>query len=143
MVEKKNPNERKRLILFVLVAIALGIVVAFLLTALQTPEPLAREVMPYDFSVTNHLSMNIDTDILHFGGGPTGSRLEREMKVSFSKDSRVVISWDGEARMSVTKNDFFLAANSSESVKFMIALPSDAARGNYTGNIFLDFYPVD
>ncbi len=124
----------------ILVVLLSSLITLLLFKFFHQPEPSSVEKLPYDFTVVNDVSFVLDTDALHFGGGPQGARLERGMNISVSQDSLVKISWDGPGNLIVSKNNFLLKAGKTEDLLFYLDIPSDLSLGNYSGEVIFKFY---
>jgi hypothetical protein len=146
MVVKKrkscsNPNSRKKMfILSILIVLFIYGITMILITVFSFNNPYRVEDMTYDFVVKDRMGINLDSDYLHFGGGPAGIILQRSIIISSDQDSKVSVSWDGPGNLTVNKNNFPLKARLNESVLFYLAVPVDLEQGNYTGQIHFKFF---
>ena len=103
--------------------------------------PFEVKNLNYDFKVKQAIGLNVDTDILHMGGGPVGSVLERSIDISSPKDALVRIFVDGPGDLTVDKNNFLIRADDKINLTFSMLVP-DLPLGNYSGLVVLKFYPV-
>lgn len=146
MVNKKrhfrsSVRSRKRLLLSaVLIVVLLYSVVLLLVSVFALSTPYLVENIPYDFSVKDKLGVNVDSDSLHFGGGPAGVILQRSLAFTVEQDSRVVVSWDGPGSLSVDKNDFILKKGENTSIMFYLSFSKDLPIGDYNGTVELHFF---
>ena len=149
MIKKSKSKKNKQVVVHSVTSLVAFIIIIVLLSSLITlllfnifhePKPAVVEVLPYDFTVTNSVSFVLETDKLHFGGGPLSARLERGMNLSTSQDSLVKISWDGPGNIMVSDNDFLLSANTPKDITFYLDIPDDLSLGNYSGKIIFKFY---
>lgn len=145
MVRKKQKNKsRTQSIGFVVFLIVVVVIISSLVTILilnsvnAKPDEVSR--LPYDFSVTNAVSMVLDNDIMHFGGGPNGARLERSMNITASSDALVKVSWVGDGNLVVSENEFVLRGQEPKELLFYLDIPSDLVEGAYFGEIIFEFY---
>jgi hypothetical protein len=122
----------------------IAIIVFFLLVSFSsfTTEPREVVMINYTFMVKENVGFNLDTDKLHFGGGPTNSFLERSMNISSTFDSRVHIQSAGPGSILLDINDFELNASSSKEILFTLEIPSDLELGLYEGVVFFYFYDI-
>lgn len=147
MAKKKNLPKRQNRITSV-TSIVLLIILVVLVSSLATlliikntsHKPFETKRLAYDFTVTNGISLVLDTDILHFGGGPAGARLQRSLNVTTSKDAKLKISWIGDGNIVVSENNFMIYANESKDLLFYLDIPSNASQGSYSGELILEFY---
>lgn len=138
---RSSPESRKRLLLsMVLVVMLVYLVTILLVSVFKLSSPYRVDVVPYDFSVKEHLGVNVDSDIIHFGGGPPGVLLSRSVILEAEVDSRVTVFWDGPGIMSVSKNDFMLSKGENTSVMFYLTVPAGLELGNYSGNVTFSFF---
>ncbi len=141
--KKTNSTGRnKKLITIILVLVVLSI--AFIATAMYVQsvsrtKPFEVREMPYDFKVKPALGFNVDTDLIHMGGGPAGVTLTRNLTIRSEKDAIVKILMSGPGNLTVDKNNFLVSANTSTQVAFVMVVPQ-LPMGNYTGMVHLEFY---
>ncbi len=134
--------KRDSLLLLVVVSFVaiISTIVAYVLFSPSSPEHVSIE---YTFSVQSEIGFVLDSDALHFGGGPPGARLQRGLNISSTRDARVVLSWDGPGDIVVSKNNFLIQADTQEYVLFFLTVPSDLENGFYEGSIFVTLYEGD
>ena len=138
---RSSPLSRKRILLFSIIIILLVYGVSMLLISIfSMSSPYRIEVMDYDFTVKDGIGINLDSDYLHFGGGPSGAFLERSISITSDMPAKVSISWEGPGDLSVDKNDFKIGANETTPVTFYLGIPENLSLGNYSGTVFLRFF---
>ena len=115
-------------------------VVMPLLTLLILPKPLEVQQTKYDFEVVDGVSINLDTDALHFGGSFPGATLERGMNISSNEAGRIVVRVEGPGDLIVSENNFYLEANETRLVLFSLTIPLDTSFGLYEGVIYVQRY---
>jgi hypothetical protein len=139
--KKKSSSSTFRFVILLLIIAFLCVgITAMLYSSLIEEKPFEVKRLPYDFVVKDSVGINLDTDILHFGGGPAGSQLQRSLNLTSQNDAFVVITWQGEGDVGANKNDFLLLANYSQPVKFVLTIPEGLPNGNYTGEIIFSFF---
>lgn len=127
-------------VLLVLVVLVSSLTTIIVLKNFSKDVPHEIKRLPYDFKVTENVSFVLDTDALHFGGGPNGARLQRGLNITTSQDARVHISWDGEGDIIVSENNFYLLADQTKDLLFYLNIPLDLANGTYSGELIFEFY---
>lgn len=147
MAKKKRVPKRKNdltsvtnIVLLIIVVVLVSSLVTLLIVNHTHKKTFEVKRLAYDFTVTDGVSMLLDTDILHFGGGPAGARLQRGLNITTSKDAKVKISWIGDGNIVVSENNFLIHANESKNLLFYLDIPSNASQGSYTGELIFEFY---
>lgn len=138
---RSNSMSRKRvLIISILIILLVYGVSLLLISVFSMSAPYRVESMPYDFIVKDNIGFNLDSDYMHFGGGPNGATLERSMTLFSDRPAKVSITWEGEGNLNVNKNNFKIAPNVSESITFYLVIPEGLPPGNYSGLVFFRFF---
>lgn len=138
--KKPSSSTARLLILLVIIALLCVGITALIYTSVKEDSPFEVRRLPYDFVVKDSVGINLDTDIMHFGGGPHGSNLQRSLNLTSSRDAFVVITWQGEGDLTTNKNDFLLFADQAQSVRFVLFVSPDLEYGNHSGEIIFSFY---
>lgn len=128
----------KKIILLSIFLIVVAISFYFIVGMPKSPTEVSS--INYTFSINEKVQINLDTDKLNFGGGPSGSTLQRRMNISAPYDAKVRIDSIGYGMLVVNKNDFLILANQPTEVEFALNVPSDLPEGRYEGTVFVSFY---
>ena len=143
-VRTNSSNKTPRSIISIIVLLVVVILISSLVTILiiknQSAKPFDVKTLNYDFQVTPNVSFVLDSDILHFGGGPVGSRLQRSIDLSSSRTAIVKVSWVGDGELIISKNNFLVSADNPFNLSFYMDIPSNYSLGNYSGEIKFKFY---
>ncbi|MGE0793020.1 MAG: hypothetical protein AB7V77_02440 [Candidatus Woesearchaeota archaeon] len=110
-----------------------------ILVYLSIDKPFKVQYLEYDFKIKNQVGFMLDSDILHFGGAPQGSQLQRNITLSIAFPSIVKIGFEGPGNIISSDNNFYLEANKNKSLEFILTTPNEP-EGNYSGIIFIEFY---
>ena len=104
--------------------------------------PLNVQIVPAQAKIADVVGFNLDTDQLYFGTINRNGVSKRSLSVTYSKDSFVVISAQGQMAswMSASEDAFFLPANTRKNIEFSLRPSLDSAFGNYTANVSVSFY---
>jgi hypothetical protein len=128
----------KKISFYVLICIIVAAVVVTIV-ALTKPVPSEVQEINYTFRARDVLGFNLDADKLHFGGGPPGTTLQRDLEINSSIDGIVNIQTIGPGSLIADKNNFPVTAGSSEIVEFNLLIPPGLPEGDYEGTIFITF----
>ncbi len=129
----------KKISLYPLIVIIIFFVV-FSIIALTRSTPTEIRSINYTFTVKDALGFNLDTDKLHFGGGPSGVTLQRTLDISSTYDSIVEIETVGPGFIVLDKNNFKMEAGENTTLTFNLLIPQTMPQGAYEGTIYLYFY---
>ena len=137
MKRQKEYNNIVLIIFFIVLILVSISVTALLYTLIQqnTPKVIASQTLAYDFNVQEHVGMNLDNDILHFGGGPPGSVLSRSINVSVDLSGVVIVSYEGDGILVAAKNNFAITSYEPIELDFSLEIPEDMEPGMYGGTI--------
>jgi hypothetical protein len=128
-------------VVFLLVAvIVLSVATTFALLYFFDTSPDEIKTLKYTYTAKENVGFVLDTDALHFGGGPRGALMVRNINMSTTEDARVKITSVGPGTVTVSENDFFLPANTSKELTFSLSVPLDAQPGFYEGIVYFSFY---
>ncbi len=126
----------KYIAIIIAVALVLSLATAFFY---EKTVIIKVQAIDTDIKVADHGGFNLDRDAMHFGLSTPGGSVERSIVFSneFPFPVRVVIQTEGNISkwLYVSNPDFKIMPNSTETVKFSVYVPSDAAYGIYTGKI--------
>ncbi len=95
------------------------------------------------FSVDNKLGMKINTSSLDFGIVPAGAAITKKVVLDngFEFPVKVKVFVDKEIEDYVfSENDFIILSGESKKVEFVLSLPQDTVKGEYSGKIKMSFY---
>jgi hypothetical protein len=87
--------------------------------------------------VAPKLGFNTETDKLNFGSNFPGNTCKKFMNISFPKETKVIIDFEGDFADWVTVNEdnFILEPNESKALEFLAKIPKDADLGIYAGKV--------
>jgi hypothetical protein len=87
--------------------------------------------------VAPKLGFNTETDKLNFGSNFPGNTCKKFMNVSFPKEAKVVIDFEGDLADWVTVNEkqFTLKPDEVKNLEFLASIPKDIDLGIYTGKV--------
>jgi hypothetical protein len=91
--------------------------------------------MDMQVEVAEKLGFNTDTDMLNFGANYPGNSCKRFMDISFPKQTRVIVTFEGDFAdwVDVDENDFILSPEETKKLSFTTLIPEGAEQGVYTG----------
>jgi hypothetical protein len=100
------------------------------------------EIQEVPFSVQvkdGMLGFNAGTDQLYFGSMPPGGFGERKINLQTLEQRTVVIKVHGEQASWIRVSENGFSINGTREVIFRCNVPSDAAPGNYSGTVRVEF----
>ncbi|MFW5865997.1 MAG: hypothetical protein ACOCU6_02800 [Nanoarchaeota archaeon] len=143
-LKEKNALSKKNSLLAIIsifvVVIALVIMMFFALQNSVRDDGVIRSSIAYDYQVIDEIGVNIDTDALHFGGGPRGAIRQRSLNLTPHHDGTLLFSWVGDGNLSVSDNNFAVSSGEIVQVNFTLVIPENASYGNYSGTIYVDLH---
>ncbi len=94
----------------------------------------------FDFKVKEdkHIGFNLDSEALHFGIIPPGSKGHRDLIFKSEFPARLLVKVTGSDYVYPVKNNFLIEPGESI-LTFTAAPPIDMPQGNYSGKIRLVF----
>jgi len=141
-MKHKKFFQNKKMILIVLLIIIIFFSALPIIIYQTTERPYLIQTLAYDFSVKESVGFMLDSDILHFGGGPVGSGLERGMNVTSKETALVKIYAQGQGDIVISDNDFMVYANQSHPLIFTLTVPT-LPFGTYNGTVYFEFYKIN
>lgn len=101
--------------------------------------PIAIKELSYDFEVKDSVGFVLENDALHFGGGPPGATMQRNITLSAPYDAEVEVRYDGPGVLRISENNFFIHKGEDKVVDFTLVVPS-LEYGKYGGKVFFRFH---
>ena len=119
---------------------SLSILFILMLTLLSCSSWEIRSSMPFVYEISENPTFNLDnSSVLHFGGGPYGSKVERVMDIQNNFDTGHIFQlvFEGGGRSAVyvyPSNIWYLEPNQTRSFKIELIL-LDNQTGSYNGTL--------
>jgi hypothetical protein len=87
--------------------------------------------------VAPKLGFNTETDKLDFGSNFPGNTCKKFMNISFPKETKVIIDFEGDFAdwVSANEDNFILNPDEVKNLEFLATIPKDAALGVYNGKV--------
>lgn len=142
MEKEKGRGERKSSTATTTVIVVVLLIVIVLVIFNSLSADWKQEIDMY-LTVANYTGFNVDPEALFFGAVPRGGTSRRTVTVEniYGTDLEVLVVAKGELAewASFSKSNFVLGVGQNETVDITIAVPGNAAFGNYTGRAIILF----
>lgn len=93
-----------------------------------------------DYDVGKTAGFNLDADAIHFGTVYFGVSNSRNIVISTDRDAIIRMYLSGLDNIWIDKNNFFLSANETETVKLTLEVPEGVEEGHYSGKLRILYF---
>ena len=98
---------------------------------------LKTDVIPMDIAIGDHIGLNVNNSMLHFGMATPGGSSKRFMKLENKYSFKIKVAFQTYGDMAqwvqIINSSVVLRPNESRKVTFAAKIPNNVSFGNYTG----------
>ena len=135
----KSKSDKSKIIFLIVLIILISLIPVIL--NLTQEKPLLIKELNYDFTIQKEVSFILDKDMLHFGGAPPNSVLQRNITITSTFPAKVELYFKGEGNLIANQNIFFIDKDEIKSLEFELTVPEKDFQ-EYNGTVYFHFYEL-